>query len=263
MSLDSLFQQILLTEQQAQERRRLMQEVKSETNNCHENIKEVTEKLTEAKALLESKVYLLSEKVFQRDLLKKRQGSLGCQHEELLKEKQVILTMLQKIKKEMADEEEKFMTEVMDFNSGYGLTSNREILIREQVNTETDLLDREADILRKEMESMERQNFHLNSLQLQKDAIKRELLELQLTLKDVEDKIFEATATTKSLEAKKVKISQKPQLDTDCLRLKKELDSYKEDDLENVYEALRMEIEFLQAKLSQKASHGKKMNLSR
>ncbi|KAM4636973.1 coiled-coil domain-containing protein 172 [Discoglossus pictus] len=264
MNLDSLFQHILLTEQQAQERRRLIQEVKSETSSCHDKIREVTVKFTEAKTVLENKVEcenkflikvcLLSEKIFQRDLLLKRHDVLTYQKDALLKEKQEVLDMIEKVKKKMADEEEKFMKEVMDFNSCYGLTSNREILIREQVKAETEQLKKEAETLRKEMKSVECENVHLNNLQLQKSSLKRELQDLTLALKEAEDKISDAISTTKRLESEKFKISQKPQSDAECIRLKKELEAYKEDDLENVYEALRMEIEFLQAPINAQSS---------
>ncbi|KAJ1140242.1 hypothetical protein NDU88_006599 [Pleurodeles waltl] len=59
MSLDNLFQHILLTEQQAQQKRRLLQEVKLETRNYHEKIKALTEELSKAKTELEFKCFWL------------------------------------------------------------------------------------------------------------------------------------------------------------------------------------------------------------
>ncbi|XP_053548966.1 coiled-coil domain-containing protein 172 [Bombina bombina] len=220
--------------------------IKSESNSCHERLREVTSKLTEAKADVESKSCLLCEKMFELELLKKHQDSLGSQREWLLNEQQNLLSVLQNISKEMTDEEEQFMKEVIDFNTSYGLTSNREMLIKEQVRMEMEQLENEEGALRKEMKSLKHKNYQLNTLQLQKNSLKNELEELQLSLKDLDDKIADAMATTNILEAEKVRINQKPQSDVECLRLKKELETYKEDDLENVYETLRVEIEFLQ-----------------
>ncbi|XP_031762538.1 coiled-coil domain-containing protein 172-like [Xenopus tropicalis] len=92
-SLDSLFQYILLTEQQASEMNRHLREVKSEIHRCQEEARSLTGRLEEAKATLETKVQRLAEKQCQRLLLKKHQDFLESQKEDLLKEKEELLTM--------------------------------------------------------------------------------------------------------------------------------------------------------------------------
>uniref|UniRef100_A0A8D0G5X4 Coiled-coil domain-containing protein 172 n=1 Tax=Sphenodon punctatus TaxID=8508 RepID=A0A8D0G5X4_SPHPU len=101
------------------------------------------------------------------------------------------------------------------------------------------------------MESLGYENVQLNALQLQKNELKQNLFTLQNKLKDVEGQLREAKDITKGLEAEKVKVSEKPQTDAECLRLKKKLEMYKDDEMENVCEALQADIEFLQMKLSQ------------
>ncbi|KAM8924747.1 coiled-coil domain-containing protein 172 [Pelodytes ibericus] len=323
MSLDSLFQHILLTEKQAQEQRRLIQEVKSDTSSCQKKINHVTENLKEAKTALEAKVYLLSEKRFQSTLLTKRQEGLETQKHALQAEKAEHLATLQQIKKEMADEGDKFLKEIMHFNNEYGLTTDREALIREKAQAETKLLDTEEETLRKgfvmfyeDIESLKGEKSHLNTLQRQRESMEKELAALQLNLKgmrqddpsvdpmfilDIEEKILDAFATSKCLEAEKFSISQKPHSNAECLSysfthsygfsivaavcshvqpmkpyrwrigfdvrfvnlfrgtsgppekldirvliLKRELDCYKEEDLETPYKALCAEIDLLQ-----------------
>uniref|UniRef100_A0A803JF94 Coiled-coil domain-containing protein 172 n=1 Tax=Xenopus tropicalis TaxID=8364 RepID=A0A803JF94_XENTR len=249
MSLDSLLQYILLTEQQASEMN--LREVKSEIHRCQEKVRSLTGRLEEAKATLETKVQLLAEKQCERLLLKKHRDVLESQKEDLLKEKEKLLTMHEGIKKEMAEEEEKFIKEVMEFNNNYGLTSNRDLLLREQAKAEMEQLDMEAEALMSEIESLKHESFHVKALQVQKKTLSDNLAQLQNTLKDVEDKLCEAVETTERLKAEKLLASQKPQSDAECLRLKKELESYSSDDSEAVYEALRLEIDFLQTKISQ------------
>ncbi|XP_075071701.1 coiled-coil domain-containing protein 172 isoform X3 [Mixophyes fleayi] len=221
MSVDSLFHHIFLCQQQAQESHRVIQEVKAETSICHEKIIEVTEKIREAKEVLENK---------------------------------------QEMKKERALEEEQFMKEVLDYNFNYGLTSNREELAREEAKAESQSLEMEADTLRNEIHSLKCENIHLNSLHLQWNLLQRDLGELQETLKGLDEEIAAAICVTKSLKAEKLTISQKPQRDAECLRLKKELESHKEDDLESVCEALRAEIQFLQQKIPQTSTPGKPLS---
>ncbi|XP_058291736.1 coiled-coil domain-containing protein 172 isoform X3 [Hylobates moloch] len=213
MNLESLFQHIIFTEHQAEESRRLMREVRSEITRCREKIKKATEKLNEEKIKLDSK---------------------------------------EAIKKQMIEEEDKFLKEITDFNNEYEITKKRELLMKENVKIEISDLENQANILKSEMKSMEHDSSQLNELQKQKSELIQELFALQRKLKVFEDEENESICTTKYLEAEKIKISEKPQNDAECLRLKKELELYKEDDMESVYEALQTEIEFLELTLAQK-----------
>ncbi|KYO40527.1 coiled-coil domain-containing protein 172 [Alligator mississippiensis] len=94
MSLDALFQQILLTEQQAEEKRRLTHRVKLEIKRNHEQVMAIKEELREAKIQLETKVQHLSEKLFYLELLKKREDSIEKQKVELVNQKSILLNIL-------------------------------------------------------------------------------------------------------------------------------------------------------------------------
>uniref|UniRef100_A0A8C0FQJ1 Coiled-coil domain-containing protein 172 n=1 Tax=Bubo bubo TaxID=30461 RepID=A0A8C0FQJ1_BUBBB len=141
----------------------------------------------------------------------------------------------------MTEEEDNFTGEVTEFNNEYGLTSNRNLLIKKKVKTEINDLENEAALLKNEMESMEHKNVQLNALQLQKNELKQDLFTLQSELKVIR----EAEKMTKDLEAEKVQVTEKPQTDPECLRLKKELENCRDDDWESICETLRTEIEIL------------------
>uniref|UniRef100_A0A672TG88 Coiled-coil domain-containing protein 172 n=1 Tax=Strigops habroptila TaxID=2489341 RepID=A0A672TG88_STRHB len=145
------------------------------------------------------------------------------------------------IQRKMTEDEDNFTREVTEFNNEYGLTSNRDLMIKKKVKTEINDLENEAALLKNEMESMEHKNVQLNALQLQKNELKQDLLNLRNELKGVD-----AERMTKDLEAEKIQVTEKPQTDPECLRLKKELQNYKDDDWESICETLRTEIEILQ-----------------
>ncbi|XP_054336826.1 coiled-coil domain-containing protein 172-like [Pongo pygmaeus] len=187
--------------------------LRSEITRCREKIKKATEELNEEKIKLESK---------------------------------------EAIKKQMIEEEDKFIKEITDFNNEYEITKKRELLMKENVKIEISDLENQANILKCEMKSMEHDSSQLNELQKQKSELIQELFTLQRKLKVFEDEENKSICTTKYLEAEKIKINEKPQNDAECLRLKKELELYKEDDMESVYEALQTEIEFLELTLAQK-----------
>nr|XP_036883071.1 LOW QUALITY PROTEIN: coiled-coil domain-containing protein 172-like [Manis javanica] len=252
MSLESLFEHIIFSEQQAEESHRLMREIRSEINRCREKAKKATEELKEAKMTLESKVQQFSEKAFLLELLRTHENALKRQCSEVINQRNMLLQTFDATKKKMTEEEEKFIKEITDFNNEYDITKKRELLMKQNVKIEISDLENQANILKKEMKSMEHESGQLNELQKEKSELIEELFTLQKKLKVFEDKKNEAICTIKYLEAEKIKINEKPQNDAECLRLKKELELYKEDDMLSVYEALQTEIEFLELTLVQK-----------
>ncbi|NWS55300.1 CC172 protein, partial [Chunga burmeisteri] len=192
------------------------------------------------------KVQRLSEKQFYLEILKKREDSLEKQKADLINEKSSLLKIFVYAKRKMTEEEDNFTREITEFNNEYGLASNRDLLIKKKVKTEINDLENEAALLKNEMKSMEHKNVQLNALQLQKNELKQDLFTLQRKLKDLEEVIREAERVTKDLEVKKVQVTEKPQTDPECLRLKKELENCKDDDWESICETLRTEIEILQ-----------------
>ncbi|XP_066457896.1 coiled-coil domain-containing protein 172 [Eleutherodactylus coqui] len=251
MSVDSLYQQVVLSQQRAQERRRVLQGVRTEVTRCQERIPEVAEKLQAARTAEERTAASLLEKALERDLAKKRLDGLEVQKKELLGVNQDLRCKLQEVKEATAAEEEKFMKEVQDYNNNYGLTVNRKELLRISAKTESQRLEEEAKVLGQDIEALSGENIYLNALHRQRNAIRRELSDFQETLQGLDKEICAAVGITKSLEAEKLAVSQKPQSDAECQRLKKELESYREENMERAYEALRTEVDLLQQKLSE------------
>ncbi|XP_062071176.1 coiled-coil domain-containing protein 172 [Lepus europaeus] len=246
MSLESLFQHILCSENQAEQSRRALREVRSDITRCREKMKKAAEELNEEQVKLESKVQQFSEKSFLLQLLKTHENALERQCSEITNQRNMLLQTFESTKKKVTEEEDKFLKEITDFNNEYEITKKRDLLMKENIRIEISVLENQANILKREMKSMERDSGQLNELQKQKRELIEELFTLQKKLKGFEDEENEAIHTTKYLEAEKIKINEKPQNDAECLRLKKELELYKEDDLESVYEALQTEIEFLE-----------------
>ncbi|XP_059111965.1 coiled-coil domain-containing protein 172 isoform X1 [Peromyscus eremicus] len=247
MSLESLFQHILFTEHQAEESRRELREVRSEITRCRGKMKKATEDLDEEKVKLESKVQQFSEKSFLLELLKTHENALERQCSEIMNQRDALLQALEATKKKATKEEEKFIKEITDFNDEYEITKKRDILMKENIKMEIADLEKQANVLRGEMKSMECNNAQLQELQKQKSQLLKELFILQKELKVLKDEETEAIYTTKYLEAEKIKVKEKPQYDAECLRLKQELDLYKEDEMESVCKVLQTEVEFLES----------------
>ncbi|KAK4821699.1 hypothetical protein QYF61_027463 [Mycteria americana] len=157
MNLDALFQQIQLTEKQAREKRRFIQQAKFDINRSYEKINQIKEELSTARMKLETKVQHLSEKQFYLEILKKREDSLEKQKAELINQNSSLLKIFTDAKRKMTEEEDNFTREVTEFNNEYGLTSNRDLLIKKKVKTEINDLENEAALLKNELrEEVER-----------------------------------------------------------------------------------------------------------
>ncbi|XP_069756128.1 coiled-coil domain-containing protein 172 isoform X3 [Narcine bancroftii] len=236
MSLDNLFEEILVTEQKALEKRQFLQSVKSEIIRCNEKLRDVTENLHKNKVMLESKIKDLSEELFHLDLLKKQEEGLKKQREEMAKENEIYLEALEEKRRKNTEERNKFVREISEFNATYDLISSRIITIEVNAKSEIFDLETEAKYLKSDMKNLEQKNIQLIDLQQKKS---------------LEDELTALVYSSKILEAERLKVCQKPQTDDEFLRLKKELELQKDNDLESTYETLRTEIQFLQLKLSQ------------
>ncbi|GAA6231962.1 coiled-coil domain-containing protein 172 [Lates japonicus] len=249
MSLDTLFEQILLTEQQFTEQTQKIKEVKVAIIKCNEKIKSATEKYERTNEELDKKAQQLSVTRLQHDLMKKCEDQMLKQIEELLCQKSHLRDRLAKIKKESKEEEESFLQEISRFNSDFSLRGNRETVFESQTHTEILDLEREVESLYKEMELMSRRNSHMSSMEEKRRALQLELQGLDNNLKDLDQQLTAAEAMTQSLRAESLFVIQKPLTDSTCLRLRKELEMHKKGELELLREVLSSEIQFLQSKL--------------
>ncbi|XP_035293153.1 coiled-coil domain-containing protein 172 isoform X1 [Cricetulus griseus] len=231
--------------------------VRSEITRCRGKIKKATEDLKEEKLKLESKVQQFSEKSFLLKILKTHENALERQCSEITNQRDTLLQAFEDTKKKVTEEEEKFIKEITDFNDEYEITKKRDIVRQENIKKEISDLEKQANVLRGEMKSMECSSGHLQELQKQKSQLLQELFTLQEKLKVLKDEEIEAIYTTKYLEAEKTKVKEKPQHDAECLRLKQELDLYNEDEMESAWKELQAETEFLELTLAQKGLQDK------
>lgn len=252
MSLDSLFEQILLTEQQVSENTKQLHEVKAAIKSAQDKISSSSEQLEKARLELDEKAQLLSEASLQVDLMTKQRDQLEKQKEELLGLQTELKDNLDKLKRETCDEREKFLKEMITFNSEFNLVSNRNAVLHSQTRSKIQSLELEAEALHKELNLMKEKHTLWSSMEAEKRSLEAELEDIKSQLTDTERDLREAVVLTENLKAERHLVRQKPLTDSTCIRLKKELEFYKEDELELLRETLSSEIRSLRQKLSQK-----------
>ncbi|XP_029927229.1 coiled-coil domain-containing protein 172 isoform X6 [Myripristis murdjan] len=218
MSLESLYQQVLLTERQMSEQTKKFQEVKVNIIRCSEKIKASTDKYEKAIEELHGKAQQLSEMTMQRDLMKKNEDQLLKQIQELLGVQSHLKERLYIIKRDSKEEEEKFLQEIQRFNSDFSLVGSRETVIESQTHSEILELEKKVQQLNREMELMRHRNSHMNSMQEERGVLQLELQGLDHLNKDLDCQLSEAEAVTEYLRAESLIVSQKPLTDSTCLR---------------------------------------------
>ncbi|XP_024152470.1 coiled-coil domain-containing protein 172 isoform X1 [Oryzias melastigma] len=275
MSLDSLFQQVLLTEQQQSEQIQKLKDVKVSIIKCNEKIKNATEKYENIKEELNKKAPRLCILRLQCDLMRKTEDLMLKHIEELSCQRNHLGESLAKIRRESKEEEEHFLQEISGFNRDFSLQGNKVTLLESQTRSELQLLQREEEALHKEMEAMTAENDHMRAAAEEKNAL---LLDLEVvkntervsawllilppfafppsavsSFSDLDGRLKEAKLTTESLKLESQFVSQKHLTDSTCVRLRKELEMYKEEELEqlNLKDALNSEIQFCQSRLDQ------------
>ncbi|XP_068597798.1 coiled-coil domain-containing protein 172 [Brachionichthys hirsutus] len=249
MSLDTLFTQIILSEQQLSEQTQKTKGVNVAISSCCEQITSLNERYGRAGEALDRTAQQLSEMKLQHNLMKKCHNDLLRESEELLCQKKHLSGCLASIKSERQEEGERFSGEVSSFNRDFSLRGNTELVFQNQIHTDLLDLDREAESLRREMELISCTNSHISGVQEEKRALQVELQQLGGGQEDLDQQLREAEATTASLRAERRLVSRKPATDSKCLRLRKELEMHQEAELELLREALSSEIQSVKSKL--------------
>ncbi|XP_041922018.1 uncharacterized protein LOC121685498 isoform X3 [Alosa sapidissima] len=212
MSLDTLFRQIIITEQHVSNNCRQLQEAKSAIATYFEQVKKHREQLKCLEDELHQEGHFLSEMILQCDLLKKKQEHLEHRNDELQQQQQRLRNDQETQKNWDMEQQKIFIAETKAFNCEYCLLRHRHTIVYRQACAEMLRLMQEAGILRKELET----------------------------------EVEEAASLTSSLKVEKTAVTKKPVLDKLCLRLKDEVGMHKEGNLELKHQMLSAKIQLLQ-----------------
>ncbi|XP_068184059.1 coiled-coil domain-containing protein 172 [Antennarius striatus] len=277
MSLDSLFQQILLSEQELTERRRKLKEVRVSINGLSEQIKSCNEKRRRTAQDLDQTVntciYLfcmplvftivtaqqLSEMKLQHKLLKRRHQDVLKACEELLVQRGHLQERLAGVRRDRKEQEKHFCGDISAFNRAFSLQGDGQLLLHTQMHRQMLDLDRELGSLHREMELMSSRS-PPSAVQEERGALQVELQALDRAQRALDQQLRDAEATTAALTAEHRLVQHRPQTDSKCLsvgavtdsscvcsRLRQELQEHQEAELELLREALRSEIHFVQS----------------
>ncbi|CAL1600870.1 unnamed protein product [Knipowitschia caucasica] len=247
MSLDTLFQQILLTEQQLTEQTHKFKQVKVANIKCHEKIRATEEKCGEAKQELEETAQKVCATMLQCDLLHRTEKQMSTQTEQLLSTKEKRMERLASLQHQAAQEQEQFLEEICSFNHDMSLQERPKDVLQDQ-ELLRELLRAEKR-LTAEMEYMRHCSRHVKRVQDEQRALGLELWRLHSISREMDKQLGEAQQVTGALRVQMAEMVQKAVTDPACVQMRSELAAYKGGELELLREALYSEMLFLQSQL--------------
>ncbi|XP_035675225.1 coiled-coil domain-containing protein 172-like isoform X1 [Branchiostoma floridae] len=246
MSLNVLFEQILHSEQRAQERRNLLNEVKTEIAKCQQKILETRDEQNSLQGKLVVKLQQLAEEELQLKWLETREAILIEQKQKLLKEKEGHEKQLEEVRKEVVKEREKFLSELKEFGLAYDLGGDGHVKRQESAKKEQQKLKIDEQQLENELSSYTEHKRELEEAEREKKRAEEEVASLRQKHSRLAQVLKEHHKRTADLELNKEELSQAPDMDPEFLRLKDELQVCKDDSMEAVCSALRQELRKLQ-----------------
>ncbi|XP_019626254.1 PREDICTED: coiled-coil domain-containing protein 172-like [Branchiostoma belcheri] len=246
MSLNVLFEQILHSEQRAQEQRSLLNDVKSEIAKCQEKVLEARDEQNTLQGKLVVKLQQLAEEELQLKWLETREAILKEQRQKLLKENEEREKQLQEVRTEEVKERERFLSELKEFGLAYDLSGDGHAYREKSAKEEHQKLKMEEQQLENELSSYTEHKRKIEEVEREKKKAEEEVASLRQKQSRLAQVLKEHHNRTADLELNKEELSQVPDMDPEFLRLKEELQVCKDDSMEAVCSALRQELRKLQ-----------------
>ncbi|XP_060073005.1 coiled-coil domain-containing protein 172-like [Ylistrum balloti] len=251
-SLNDLFSQIIDSERRAQERKSYLQEVKSKIRQKEADIIKLKQEKDELQEELKVKVTDLNHEEINLMMINNKKEVLMSQKSQFQRERKELESQLEHLEEEQLNLNETFCQDVEKFVTEFGLLGNGANLRREEALRKVAELSGEKDKLQQDIQNYEERVESLRKLKDKEDY----LMDLLQTTKSQHLELCEKVAEEKRKLAKQEEEKQKIQLlpttDAEFIRLQKEIDSVKDEDLERTCHLLQQQVQALQQQLWQR-----------
>ncbi|XP_006825013.1 coiled-coil domain-containing protein 172-like [Saccoglossus kowalevskii] len=250
MSLDELFMQILQSEQKAQDRWNLLAELRTETNQTKEEIKNTEDEIIVLQGQLSVKFQLLAEEELNLKLNSNKETILKEQLQELQQQHMKSLADLENLEKKYSKEKDSFVFEVQHFNKKYDLIGKGKQSRENDSQEKLEHLRKEEKELEKELAIFKKHEEVYRQLQNEKERLQKKLAKSHIDgrLRDLDISISKQQNILKGLEQEKLQVARHPQTDQGFKKLQAELDHCKTQSMEGMCEMLKLELQQLQQK---------------
>ena len=226
MSLDVLFQQILRSEQNAEDRRCQIDQVNKEIVKCENEIKELSDNNEQVKTKIEK------EDLCQLFEIQAEVEVFCKQSEILLQQCDKLKENIDKMKKtfiEITDKNDEnldnFISEVNSFFETYDLSGNALELVQSKSIEEFEKLKLEEASLEEELYKHKKKQEEINLLFEDHACLLAELSHLKSTIIDLDSQVDDKRKLVEKEKAKIKEVALSAQMDSEYCRLQAELQS--------------------------------------
>ncbi|XP_033125561.1 coiled-coil domain-containing protein 172-like [Anneissia japonica] len=257
MNLSELFVQILESEQKAEERKYVLNDLKRKIGSTRVKLEEIQEQRSSVQGQLLLKTNKLSEEELNLQWYISKKNILKEQLNEIQTANKRLIENLSSVRERHEDGRKIFQEELARFNREYDLQGSGKMGRERQAQTEIENLKKQEQQLKEEMSQFREHTKILNELTKEKESRMMEIYDMEKRMKDLDEVVLKEEEEISNLKKEKNDVANKAHSCTEFKRLQNELESCQDDALESVCAALQLELDELQRSLWQKQLHSR------
>lgn len=251
-TIDDLFEKIYQSENLAQKRNNLKNELKQAVQQTNEQLKDLQEECLSLQGQLLLKQQKLTEEELKSKWLTRQEEIFREQKNDLQQQIQALQSKKTELEEERLSEQGRFCQELEEFSARFDLTGQgtrqRELLKHDALEK----LEQEEMILKEELVLYSKNQLEIDQLSSEKQNLNKQLSHLLNKNKDLSDTLENEVKETLTMEEEKIRITNKPQRDPEFISLQRELSEAKSLNLEERCNDHQKEYQQLQQRLWQK-----------
>uniref|UniRef100_UPI00358F437D coiled-coil domain-containing protein 172-like n=1 Tax=Myxine glutinosa TaxID=7769 RepID=UPI00358F437D len=228
MNIESIFEEIIHSEQRALDGRFQLTEVKNKIQNIRGTIQKYYEDISTSEETLDKMGLILCEEKMDFELLEIRQQSVEIKEEEIEKEVQNLKKTMGEEKTRLADEKDEFIIELNTFLQEYDVTNNAREERKQRQKEKFLKFEGIIAELEKGNGLLTRFN-HWGAVKMLHDENSAKFLNARKQLTALEMELSQENMNTEALQKERIKVFKELEINPEYLKLKEELQLYIEE----------------------------------
>ncbi|CAH1783857.1 unnamed protein product [Owenia fusiformis] len=254
-NLDTLFEQILHSEQRAQAKKTFLNEIKQKILKYQDQIEGTIDEKTSLKGHISVKLQQLKQSEVQLHCVETRQKILHQQLQKLKDQLHHAQTELQNKVSDVDAELDAFCTSADIFTQDFDLMGEGRKSREKEGKQLLEQLQGEQTALETELSSFLSHQAAIEELEKNRSEAKLRCKNTLAVVKNCDEQIQKELQKFATLEEEKERVSQIPKTDPEFLKLSVELEMLKDDSLEGLCQALKQQLQQLKQQQWQQQLH--------
>nr|XP_039248341.1 coiled-coil domain-containing protein 172-like [Styela clava] len=242
MSLERLFQQIIQSEQTAENRKESIVRIKKQISDCQSDLKSLKESCVSSKGRLHVFIRQYHEEDAECRVLLEQKKVLQERKIEIVKEIDQLKFVVAEKENILEKLKSDFSKNVFEFCAQYDLTGLGAQKRKEEKSSELEKIESEIKLAETRLQELKLEEEEATELMEQKACFQAEISQLQSEIIEVDSSLEKKRQETLNTIEKVNKFRSENHNDPELIQLQKELDSIKNQELEGKIRNLKAEL---------------------